>query len=77
MFDLQKVDDLLLDEIAVVDLLLGRPAPIKSAPENPGLEMDVAAQANVVQNAHSAEHLHFLKRPGHAQPRSAGKASGG
>ena len=59
------------DEIPVVDFLPGGLAEIDRPAQQPGLEMNMAAEADVVEHRRSLEELNFLEGAGDPQLRPA------
>jgi hypothetical protein len=63
----QEIDDLFFDKLSMVNFLSGGFTRIKGPAGNAGVQMDMAAQADIIQHRHTAKNLHFLKGSGYTQ----------
>ncbi len=61
--DFQQIDDFLFDEVPALQLFRLGLAHVDGTAENPGFQMDVAAETDVVQHRHPAEQLDLLEGP--------------
>ena len=67
-FNFQQIDDFFFQVLAGLYLFLGGLAEINGPAQDPRLQMDMAAETDVVQHGHSFEQFDFLEGPGKPQP---------
>src|SRR4030042_981159 len=67
MFDFEQVNDFPFDKLPVLDFLTGRPAEIEGSLEKVGLQVNMPAQTDVIQDSHSFEEFDLLEGTGDSQ----------